>query len=130
MYVIFGTSKKGLGKFLPSKKRYTLIEADNQLKVFTKTLSIGKKPNYVIIEIYDDEEMIFRSDFVAGTDESNNLRLLLLHLLKTEFPDVDEEEKSELLQRINHAYLAETNPINDYGRKAEEKTCTTNNYNC
>ena len=121
MYVIFGTSKKGLGKFLPSKKRYTLIEADNQLKVFTKTLSIGKKPNYVIIEIYDDEEMIFRSDFVAGTDESNNLRLLLLHLLKTEFPDVDEEEKSELLQRINHAYLAETNPINDYGRKAEEE---------
>lgn len=121
MYVIFGTSKKGLGKFLPSKKRYTLIEADNQLKLFTKTLSVRKKPNYVIIEIYDDEEMIFRSDFVAGTDESNNLRLLLLNLLKTEFPDVDEEEKSELLQRINHAYLAETNPINDYERKAEEE---------
>lgn len=111
LYVIFGTSKRGVGKFLTGKKRYSLVEADEQLKKFGKTMQTRKKPNYVIIEIYDDEENIFRSEFVAGTDDSSNLRVLLLYLLKTEFPDVDEEEKSELLQRINQAYLIETNFI-------------------
>lgn len=114
MYVIFGTGKKRIGKFLPNKKRYSLVEADEQLKAFAQTVQLRKNPNYVIIEIYDSEDMIFRSEFEAGTDESSNLRVLLLYLLKTEFPEADEEEKSELLQRINQAYLDETNVSNEY----------------
>ncbi|WP_254908313.1 hypothetical protein [Enterococcus sp. 12E11_DIV0728] len=74
----------------------------------------------MIIEIYDDEEMLFRSEFIAGTDDSSNLRLLLMYLLKTEFPDVDEEEKSELLQRINQAYLAEKNVVNGHEKENKE----------
>ncbi|EOH86314.1 hypothetical protein [Enterococcus pallens] len=120
MYVIFGTSKKKLGRLLPGKKRYSLTEADEQLKEFASTLSVRKKPNYVIIEIYDGEERIFRSEFLAGTDDSSNLRLLLLNLLETEFPDADEEEKSELLQRINQAYLAEQNVTNSHEKEYKE----------
>lgn len=113
--MIFETSKRRIVKLLSSKKRYSLLEADEQLKAFTQTFHIRKKPNHVIIEIYDGEDRIFRSEFEAGTDESSNLRVLLLYLLKTEFPEADEEEKSELLQRINQAYLDETNVSNEYG---------------
>ena len=117
MYVIFIPSKKGIGNLLSRKKRYSLVEVDEQLKAFNRQFQKRKKVNYIIIEIYDDEDRIFRSEFEVGTDESGNLRVLLLYLLKNEFPEVEEEEKSELLQRVNRAYQAEINALRDYGNQ-------------
>lgn len=89
------------------KKKYSLLEADNQLRRFSETLSKSTKKNTLIIKMYDNDEMIFRSEFVVGTDESSNLIVLLMYLLETEFSEENEEDKSELLQRVNEAYLAE-----------------------
>lgn len=89
------------------KKKYSLLEADNQLRRFSETLSKSTKKNTLIIKIYDNDEMIFRSEFVVGTDESNNLIVLLMYLLETEFSEENEEDKSKFLKRVNEAYLVE-----------------------
>lgn len=107
LYVIFESRKDRLGKLMNHKKKYSLLEADDQLRRFSETLSKSTKKNTFIIKMYDNDEMIFRSEFVVGTDESSNLIVLLMYLLETEFSEENEEDKSELLQRVNEAYLAE-----------------------
>jgi len=123
LYINFQTNKTGLSKILAAKKSYSLVEADEQLKVFARNLPVTKKPNLVTIEIHDEDEMILKSEFVAGTDESSNLLLLVIYLLKTEFPDVDESERADLLQRINLAYKKELEPSKkDHDTSSEKKT--------
>ncbi|MDT2614456.1 hypothetical protein [Enterococcus dongliensis] len=47
MYINFQTNKTGLSKILAAKKSYSLVEADEQLKVFARNLPVTKKPNLV-----------------------------------------------------------------------------------
>jgi uncharacterized protein YjaG (DUF416 family) len=110
MYVRFQTDKKRLNGLLSSGKNYSITEADTKLKELC-ALPETKQKNIFYIEIYEDKKnRIFRSDFEAGEDQTNNIILLIEQLLEANFPDESPEEKKELLQKINHALKEERTP--------------------
>ncbi|EOI51509.1 hypothetical protein [Enterococcus gilvus] len=110
MYVRFQTDKKRLNGLLSSGKNYSITEADTKLKELC-ALPETKQKNIFYIEIYEDKKnRIFRSDFEAGEDQTNNIILLIEQLLEANFPDESPEEKRELLQKINHALKEERTP--------------------
>lgn len=122
MYVRFQTDKKRLNGLLSSGKNYSVTEADAKLKELC-ALPQTRQKNIFYIEIYEDKKnRIFRSDFEAGEDQTNNIVLLVEQLLEVEFPDESQEEKTELLQKINHALKEERNPVKQIEREIREKS--------
>lgn len=105
MYVKFQTKHIRLKRLVSSRKFYTLHEADRQLKSLEQRLS--KKNDSLILMLYEQQECFFRSAFELNNDKSSNLLLLLQHLLATEFPEVNEEEKETLFHRVSEAYQNE-----------------------
>ena len=121
MHVRFQANKKRLTGLFSSNKNYSLIEADAKLKEFC-ALPQTKQKNSFIIEIHEGKNRIFRSDFEAGEDQTNNLVLLVESLLEINFPDDSEEEKADLLQKINEALKEERNPTVKIERESESKS--------
>lgn len=120
MYVRFQTDKKRLSGLLSSGKNYSVTEADAKLKELC-ALPETRQKNIFYIEIYEDRKnRIFRSDFEAGEDQTNNIVLLVEQLLEVNFPDENPKEKTALLQKINHALKEERNPTKQIKKENNE----------
>ncbi|MBO0455810.1 hypothetical protein JZO77_03530 [Enterococcus hulanensis] len=127
MYVRFQTDKKRLNGLLSSGKNYSVTEADAKLKELC-ALPQTRKKNIFYIEIYEDKKnRIFRSDFEAAEDQTNNIILLVEQLLEVNFPDENPKEKTALLQKINNALKEERNPTKQIERETKEESKGTLN---
>lgn len=116
--------RKFLRPVIQQGKEYPLRDSNRLLQEADQIIASHHQRSSLIYNIQDDEGQIsFRADLTLGEGKAMNILLQVNQTLNTVFSDRSQQEKKDLLNSLEQAFLEEpsTSPVAELKEKVEDK---------
>ncbi|MDZ5760662.1 hypothetical protein RAK27_18635 [Carnobacterium maltaromaticum] len=114
IFVNYIVKNKKLKKLLISNEKLSVKNATMLLEKFEELAKFRNFVANVEYQVCDDDETLFRDNVEVGKGNATNLLLLITNSLNTNFAEIPQADKDELIEKIANSYnIDHEEPVND-----------------